>query len=220
MLKKRLGMAAMVCTLLFSNPFISGMVAWYWQPPVKPQHHHRTYPIGILLGGITIADDQQQRYFGGTSDRFIQAARLYHSGQAKKILISGGDGSLRQSSGGESAFLYSEMQALQIPQSQLLVEGASKNTWESAVAAKQLLHSMGVQDSVLLITSAIHMRRAMASFTKAGIPAVPHVANYMLMRAPSGIINSLVPDLSLLSSWQFLLKEMIGLLVYRLTDKA
>jgi uncharacterized SAM-binding protein YcdF (DUF218 family) len=219
LLKKRLGIAALLVALIFSNGYLYGIIAWRWQPEVKKQIHTRHYPLGILLGGMTFGDINNQRYFGGTSDRFIQAAKLYHTGYIKKILISGGDGSLQQNRPGEASFLREELLALHVPDSAIVVEGFSKNTWESAIAAKAILDSLHVKDSCILITSAMHMRRAQASFTKAGITTAPHVADYMMMRPPSGIADVLVPNLSLLGNWQYLLKEMVGLLVYQMTGK-
>jgi uncharacterized SAM-binding protein YcdF (DUF218 family) len=217
--KKRLGMAALLIAIIFSNGYLYGVIAWRWQPEVKKQTHHRNYTVGILLGGMSFGDEKNQRYFGGTADRFIQTARLYHTGHIKKILISGGDGSLKQNLPGEAKFLREELKALHIPDSAILIEGASKNTWESAVAAKGIFDSLHIKDSCILITSAMHMRRAQASFAKAGIAARPHVADFMMMRAPSGMVDVLVPNLSLLGNWQYLLKEMVGLLVYKMTGK-
>lgn len=217
--KKRWGIAALLVTLLFSNGYLYGIIAWRWQPEVKKQHHERSYTLGILLGGMTFGDEHNQRYFGGTSDRFIQTAKLYHTGLIKKILLSGGDGSLKQNRPGEASFLRGELLALHVPDSAILVEGFSKNTWESAVAAKAIVDSLGIQDSCILITSALHMRRAQSCFTKAGIGVAPHVANYMMMRPPAGLGDVLVPNLSLLGEWQYLLKEMVGLMVYKATGK-
>lgn len=217
--KKRLGIAAVLMTLLFSNGYLYGIIAWNWQPEVRKQDHARSYPLGILLGGMTFGDEKDQRYFGGTSDRFIQTARLYHTGHIKKILLSGGDGSLKQNRPGEASFLRGELLALHVPDADILVEAFSKNTWESAVAAKRIIDSLQVKDSCVLITSAMHMRRAQSSFSKASIPVAPHVADFIMMRPPSGIGDVLVPNLSLLSAWQYLLKEMVGVVVYRITGK-
>lgn len=218
--KKRLGWAALMVTLLGSNQWLYKTVAWHWQPKVAPQLHPRSYRMGILLGGLSYADDSLRRYFGSTADRFIQTAKLYHTGKVQYILLSGGDGSLQQNSPGEATFLQQELMALHIPDTAIMVESKSRNTYESAIAAKPMLDSMHITDTSLLITSAIHMPRAMACFTKAGIAVQPHVADYILIRYQPDWETILVPDLSLLSQWQYLLKEIVGLQVYRWTGKA
>lgn len=218
--KKRLGWAALIMTLLASNQWLYQTVAWHWQPKVAPQVHQRNYRMGILLGGMSYADDSLQRYFGSTASRFIQAARLYHTGKVQYILLSGGDGSLQQNRPGEAPFLRQELRALHVPDSAILVEDKSRNTYESAEAAKPFLASKQVQDTSILITSAMHMPRALGCFAKAGIPVKAHVADYILVRNQPNWETVLVPDLSLLSQWQYLLKEMVGLQVYRWTGKA
>ncbi|HSC54944.1 MAG TPA: YdcF family protein [Phnomibacter sp.] len=218
-LKKRLGIAALLVTIIFSNGYLYGIVGWNWQPAVKKQTHVHPYKVGILLSGMSFGDAKNQRYFGGTCDRFIQTARLYHTGQINKILVTGGDGSLLQNKLSEVPFLRDELLALHVPDSAILMEPASKNTWENAVNSKKLLDSLHIKDSSILITSAMHMRRATACFAKAGLPVTPHVAGYMMMRPPGGLGDILVPNLGLLDNWQYLLKEMVGLAVYKATGK-
>lgn len=218
--KKRLGWATLIVTLLASNQWLYQTVAWHWQPKVAPQVHQRNYRMGILLGGMSYADDSLQRYFGSTASRFIQAAKLYHTGTVQYILLSGGDGSLKQDHPGEAPFLRQELLALHVPDSAILVEDKSRNTYESALAAKPYLTAKQVRDTSILITSAMHMPRALGSFTKAGIAVKPHVADYILIRKDAGWSTLVVPDLSLLSHWQYLLKEMVGLQVYRWTGKS
>lgn len=218
--KTRVGWAAISIGLLFSNGYLYGLVLQAWQPPVQPQQHSRVYPVGILLGGITYADTTNQRYFGTTADRFIQAALLYHGGTIRQVLITGGDASLRQNKGSEASFLRQQLLQLHVPDSAILTDLAAKNTYENAQASKALLAARGITDTCLLITSAMHMPRSLAVFTKAGVPVRPHTADYAIINGGFSWHALLVPDLSLLSSWQYLLKEMVGLQVYRWTGKA
>ena len=53
------------------------------------------------------------------------------------------------------------------------LEGESRNTFESAVNVKTLLAGRGVSGPVALVTSAWHMRRAVAAFSKQGLAVLP-----------------------------------------------
>ena len=218
--RKRIQIAALTILIVFTNGALYGSLLMWWQPEVKLQRHDKKYTTAIMLTGISMGNSKKERFFGGgVNDRFIQAARLYHTGTVKNILISGGNGSLKSSELLEADFLYQEFLAMGVPARHLLLEKQSRNTYESAVAARPLLDSLGATSSCVLVTSALHMRRSMAVFEKAGIRPAPHVANFEVLESKLSIW-SFVPNLNLLNAWPFLLKEMVGLAAYRITGKA
>lgn len=206
--------------LFFSNYKIYSICVLAWQPKAELQVHNKQYQLGILLGGMTGADKYGQHFFMPTCDRFIQTCRLYHTGTIKQILISGGDGSLLQNKPKEANFLYKEFPAQAIPDSVLLVEKMSKNTYESAVEAKKLLDSLKIPPPYLLITSAIHMPRSLATFRKAGLNVEPHTADFATTNYNVTWDNYIVPKIDTLAEWKYLLKEMVGYYVYKFTGKA
>jgi uncharacterized SAM-binding protein YcdF (DUF218 family) len=218
--KKRLLITGIVIAIIFTNGALYGSLLMWWQPKVQVQQHQKKYDTAIMLTGITMGNHKKERYFGGgVNDRFIQAARLYHTGTVQRILISGGNGSPGANELLEADFLLAEFKAMGVPPAALLVEKQSRNTWESAVAAKPILDSLQASGNCLLVTSAMHMRRAMATFTKAGLRPMPHVANFEVLQHQLSIW-SFLPNVELLRAWPYLLKEMAGLLVYQMTGKA
>lgn len=219
-LKKRILIAAIIFTVIFTNGALYGSLLMWWQPEVKLQRHTKKYDTAIMLTGISMGNSRKERFFGsGVNDRFIQAARLYHTGTVKHILISGGNGSLGKDELLEADFLYEEFQAMGIPKAALVMEKRSRNTYESAVAAKPILDSLHASQSCLVVTSAMHMRRSLAAFKKAGIQADPHVANFEVLESKISLW-SFLPDFSLLGTWKYLLKEMAGMAVYKMSGKA
>ena len=209
---------AILLFLLFTNKAIHRMVAYYWQPPVQQIAYSRTYPAAILLTGTTATNSQQQTFFGTTADRFIQALRLYHRGVVPRIIVSGGNSSLSKTPAFENKFLLQQLKDMAVPDTAVFTDSLSRNTYESAVQCKQLLAQLKITDTVLVVTSAMHMRRSMASFNKAGIAARPHPANFEVIDwQPKW--SDVIPDVSLLSQWRYLLKEMVGMVAYRLTGK-
>lgn len=219
-LKKRFFVAAIAIFIVFSNYWVYSICIRAWQPKAVVTKHQQKYSLGILLGGMTKTDRYGQSFFAPTSDRFIQTCKLYHTGVIDKILISGGDGSLLQNKPKEADFLYKEFPTQGIVDTALIVEKYSKNTYESAVAAKQYLDSLHIKGPYLLITSAVHMRRSMATFKKAGLDVVEHPANFDEVDYNITLDNYFVPKIGVLADWQYFLKEVIGYYVYKLTGKA
>lgn len=217
--KKGLVIAATILFFIFTNPALFRATTLAWQTSPDKKVHEGKYSAGILLTGMTMADKHHRQYFGGTSDRFLQTARLYHTGVIQHILISGGSGSLDQDQPREADFLRRELIALNVPDSLIMVENQSRNTYESAVAARPLLAAKGWQPPYLLVTSAIHQPRSLAVFRKVGITVEPHPANYDVIESRMRL-GDFKPSLMVLHQWQFLLKEMVGMLVYKMTGKA
>lgn len=217
--KRGLLIAGVAIFLLFSNSFLYSACTLAWQPKPAPTSYKQTFSTGIVLCGMTMADKYHRRFFGGVSDRFIQAARLYHTGVIKKIFISGGSGSLNPEGPKEATFLRAEFIAQGIPDSAILVEEFSRNTYESAVAAKRILDSTHLQPPYILVTSSVHMPRSVKCFQKAGIEVVRHPASYEVIEGNYGLADYIVPNLGTLSQWKYLLKEMVGMAAYKLTGK-
>lgn len=191
-----------------------------WQPKPKEWKNGETYQVGILLTGMVQFDVHGQGFFGNSSDRFIQTANLYHAGKIKKILVTGGSGSVLHTYPPEAEFLRSMLITNGIPESDIISEPASRNTYENAIFSKKLIDSLKLQPPFLLITSAQHMRRSAAVFNKARLSFIPNPCDYKVVDEYFSIDEMLMPDAKLLNDWSHLLKEIIGLWTYQLTGKA
>ena len=101
------------------------------------------------------------------SDRVWHALRLYQAGKAPLIVVSGG--------GQKDRYGRTEAQAvgvvlldLGLPPSALLLETRSRDTRENAEYSARLLEARGIQ-RILLVTSAMHMQRALHEFKAQGL---------------------------------------------------
>jgi uncharacterized SAM-binding protein YcdF (DUF218 family) len=219
--KRRWGMIAILLLVVFTNTFIHKQVTLAWQTPPEAMQHNKQYSAAILLGGLSYSDKERRTFFGSTSDRFIQAARLWHTGTVKKIIVCGGVGNLlNRDEPTEGGFMRDEMIAMGIPDSCVLADTTSKNTFENALQAKAVIDAAQLQPPYVLVTSAIHMPRSLRTFAKAGLKVEPHPSNYEVINSKNTFKDFLVPDVTLLDKWTYLLKEMVGLVVYSMTGKA
>lgn len=216
-LKKRLYITAILIYVLFGNRFIYNRLVMAWQP--GPVQLHLSYPAGIVLGGFTTFDKNGEGFFNSSSDRFIQTAKLYHQGSINKIIVSGGSGSLDQSRPKEADFVRDALIKQSIPASDIYFEDRSRNTYENAENCRQLLDSLNIRGPVVLITSAMHMRRASLIFKSTGRDIVPYPCNYEEIDMKFSADEYILPDIETIIHWQKFLKEIIGLLMYKTIGK-
>lgn len=113
----------------------------------------------VVLGGGTLPVSDWSR----TTTRAGMGLSLWREGFAPLVLVSGSD---------QAVDLAQGFEASGVPRRDLRVEALSTNTHENAHNSAALLKAGGLSD-VLLVTSAIHMRRAAGSFRHEGIAVSP-----------------------------------------------
>jgi uncharacterized SAM-binding protein YcdF (DUF218 family) len=197
---------------------------WRYMPPAEiPQAG-----AIVVLGGSTRqkAHPRPLVEVNESGDRLLYAAYLFHQNAADYILLTGG--SIEWLSAGASRPEAEEMAAicnmLGVPEEALWLETDSRNTYENAFYSRAILEEVGV-DTILLVTSALHMPRSVALFERQGLSVIPAPTDYIvsatdwryLWRAGlAGQILNLLPSAENLDYTTQALKEYIGLLVYRL----
>ncbi len=155
-------------------------------------------------------------------DRVLHGARLYLAGQAPLLVFSGGRVTWGQGKMRSEAEDMAELAAaLGVPASAMLIEPDSLNTFENAANTKALLADRGVE-RILLVTSAMHMPRALAIFKKQGFAATPAATDFHVVNDPldpavttwQGRLLSLAPQAESLHYLTRALKEYIGIVIY------
>ena len=210
--KQRLLIIAVALLYVFSIPFFINRFAAAWAVPHYSSKNTKTYSCVIVLGGFSSSDKDGNGYFTGASDRFIEGIKLLSSGKAKHILITGGSGSLLPDGFKEGPWVKTQLQALNYPDSSILIEGNSRNTIENAVFSKTILENAHLKPPYLLVTSDFHMRRAQMIFKKQGYDFDAYPCDF------SGVNNSVslsdfIPDAGSLAAWNIYLKELVGYMV-------
>ena len=75
------------------------------------------------------------------------------------------------------------LQALNVPADSILYETESENTRQNAVYTADLLAREELE-TVILVTTARHMPRAVASFNKVGVSVIPSPTDYFVTGDP------------------------------------
>jgi len=216
---RRCLIACVVVTLFFSNFFIADEAVRLWEYPItQDKELASVYDVGIVLGGgmITIDKEFNRMTFRNNVDRILQAVSLYKSGKIKKMLISSGSGSLMFRDMLESSLLKRYLVSIGIPDTAMLIDSVSDNTYQNAVNTAQILKKENTHGKLLLITSSIHMRRAMACFKKAGLTVTPYSTNKQTGRRIFDFGHFFIPSIDAIDSWDKLIHEVAGYLMYKI----
>jgi uncharacterized SAM-binding protein YcdF (DUF218 family) len=173
----------------------------------------------VVLGGTLNMPSENHHVSGLTnsSDRLLMGLRLYRAGKAPLVEVSGGDSPLLEKARTvhEADLMRSLLDEWGVPDSAILVEGASVNTHENALFTWNLLQKRGIQH-IILVTSAIHMPRAAATFRKAGFDVEPAPADFLTGWEENKAGLDWIPASGGLAHSGDAIHEWLGLWVYRL----
>ncbi len=208
-------------SLLFTNPLLVNTLFHYWEKYPEQnitKHTHRQYDFAIVLSGMVSKDAKHNQYnFAESSDRILEAARLFHQNKVGKIIITGGNASIHYEQPPEAAILKSFLSELGLPDSCIIAELKARNTYENALYSSRIPElNQNKNSRILLITSAYHMPRAEACFRKQNITFTAHPVDFYVPFIKTDFHSIFVPSILALEKWNILLHEWIGFFYYTL----
>jgi uncharacterized SAM-binding protein YcdF (DUF218 family) len=184
-----------------------------WEPA-------RGEPSGIIvLGGAvntTRSIARNQVSLGEAAERITSAVELARKYPTARIVFSGGSGELT-SGPPESAFAVRFFEGLGVPRHRIALETQSRNTAENAAFTRQLV-APKPDDRWLLITSAMHMPRAVGSFRRVGFPVEAYPVDYQtagwedFWTLPSSLMDGIGRTDTAVHEW-------LGLFIYWITGR-
>lgn len=166
------GLALMAFCLLWlaSTPAIGFLLArpLEAQFPAVPVEAAPEGDVILVLGGaLSVADPPRRPTFnmGPAAGRIWHAAQLYRAHKARWVVIAGGNQPGHEDQQPEANAISEILVKLGVPPEAIRIESASRNTRENARNVQPLIRELGAQ-RVLLVTSALHMPRALKIFKK------------------------------------------------------
>ncbi len=210
---------------LGGNRFVTMTVTQTLESQYQPPTNTPKADVIIVLGGMTRSRiaPRQIPEISEEGDRLFYAAWLYKHGAAPTILLSGGKPFLKAGNTSESDEMAQLLELMAIPKEALWLESFSDNTYENAVETKRILTEKGL-NRILLVTSALHMPRAVAIFKKQGFDVIPAPTDYLVTDADwehytqadfSLQLYNLLPSSADLDLTSRAMKEWIGIIVYK-----
>lgn len=216
--RKRALITSLSAGLFFSNHFIFNQIVQLWEvDTITSNEITEPYDIGVLLGGYSnffIQPDHDRHNFNERGARFFQAYELYKQGKFKKFLLTGGSGFMFGTEKSEAVLARELLIKLGVPDSVIIVEPASKNTFENALFTYETLEKNFPNENLLLITSAWHMRRSMGCFDRVDLEYTPYSVDFMGEQTRFVPASLIIPNSETIWRWEILIKEMIGYIAY------
>ncbi len=198
--------------LLSAPSFANPMVHWLENRRSNPTEcdlDHAVRPIIVLSGGLDKYVDSNSPYQILNRDSLLRISKAIDIARPESpFYLLGGDSHTRKA----SVLMASLLRDRGIHSDRIIYETQSRSTRENAEALAALL-PVTQSSNITLITSALHIARASATFEKAGYK-VCHVAadtQYSEATLPVGLL----PYLSGLTKSTLVIHELIALVIYR-----
>ncbi len=213
---KVFGVLALVWLWFWSMPVASHWLTsqiegQFSQVPMASVPHAQA--IVVLGGTVTPPSGTSTEINLGRAGRVWYAARLFHADKAPLVLLSGG-GDLERQAFSEARAMAIFMHDLGVPTQAIVLEETSRNTRENAAFSAALLKGRGI-DNILLVTSALHMPRALALFKAQGLEVTPAPTDFEAGQEPPHGLLAWLPDAGALNGSALAMKELVGLWVGR-----
>ena len=189
------------------------MKSWEIEPTLfRDLQKHR---YGVLLTGVTSMEKYpaDRIHFNKGADRVLHTIELYKLGLIDKIIVTGGSGALLTTTKSESENLKTVLVQAGVPSDDIILEIKARNTAENALYTKELINP---NEQIILITSAFHMRRAVACFRKAGMNVTTFPTDLYSVHYSWTPEGWLIPNINSLANWDILMKEWMGFIAYKI----
>lgn len=198
---------------LVSNALVASLESRYPQPQFEDLE--KADVLVLLGGGVNLPDlPRQFAELGPGADRLLLAHRLFNAGKTERIWLSGGNLLNDDGKQSEASLTKAILQSWGIPSEHILLEESSRNTAENALYFANAAEE-NQWESILLVTSASHMPRAMEQFQRLGIKPVPLSADHWVTREEPRTVSLLIPQADALNRGSKAIREYIGRAVYQ-----
>jgi uncharacterized SAM-binding protein YcdF (DUF218 family) len=213
-----LGVPSVLIFLIGSTPLVEAMVAQTERPQALADINRLAEAdvVVALGGGYRLSENDILGFsLTGGGSRVLTALELVRRGKAKTLVL-GGSVPLTGKPGAVAASLVQEwVLAWGLTTAAVTNLGLCANTHDEALRFKELSKQRGWRQ-VILVTSALHMPRAVAVFAAQGIAVIPVACDFQAYGVPSVQDDfSPFPRQARFHLLSLYLHEKIGWWVYR-----
>lgn len=182
----------------------------------KLQHYAGVVVLGGALEPAYVGLARQQPALNDAAERMTASVTLLQQNAHFRLLFTGGEGELFGQGLSEAQRARIFFDSMGVPAQRIVYESASRNTYENAVFSAKL-RGIDPAQPWLLLTSASHMPRALATFVKFGWNVTPYPVDFRTGLQTPWTQYSLALGAR---KWHMALHELVGLLAYRLAGRA
>ena len=202
---------------VFSTPVVAHRMQAHLegQFPPAPATAVDSVDAIVVLGGAIRAEQAPRIHpdLTDSADRVWHAARLYHAGRAQRIIASGGTMPWKDSTTAEAPAVVNVLESFGVPSETVILESGSASTYQNARNTAAICRERGMH-RIALVTSALHMRRALATFRSTGLDVRPAATDYHALGETIDLLDW-APTATALQSSRWTIHEVVGFWVYR-----
>jgi len=173
----------------------------------------------VVLGGATdsgrMAHDHLQPLLNGAAERMTATVAIARRYPDMRVVFTGGEGALTGIGPSEADRAQRFFGSLGLTGPRIAFEAASRNTYENAILTAKL-PNIDIRQRWLLLTSASHMPRSMATFQKVGWNVTAYPVDHRTAASTPWTDYSIAGGVE---GWGIVLHELLGLLAYRITGR-
>lgn len=224
--RRRLGLAFVVAafawTYLLATPVVADALLGRLEArfPPSPVDRIPAADAIVVLGGGGVTPEAEPRLgpdLGDAVDRVWFGARLYRAGKAPLVITTGARpfADTGPTAAQAQAAVLGE---LGVPADAIVTAGDSTSTYTDALEVDAILDERGL-DRILLVTSALHMPRALKTFQAAGIATFPAPTDHEVTDADARGEYAWLPSAHAFWATSRAVHEYVGIAFYRLTRR-
>ncbi|MGG5821500.1 YdcF family protein [Falsiroseomonas sp. HW251] len=199
-------------------------VASFLTLPLEERFARPQPPPTNVAGIIVLGGAVEQRLtaahgipaLNGAAERMTEGVALALRYPQARLVFTGGSAAVVPGGPTEADTARRLFSDLGLPESRLVFDDESRNTWENAVLSRRMLDPKP-GETWIMVTSASHMPRAVGCFRAAGFDIVPWPVNYTTGRDPGLWYNWPFP--TRLNQAEWAMREWVGLVAYHLLGR-
>lgn len=224
---KRRKMALMILAIFYltGHSVLINELCLLWEPaPLVVSDTTQLVPaskVCVILGGYSGFDHTRNRVgFTEASERLFYPLQNILNHRIDTVILTGGSASIVMKKYYESNHIAKYLKGYGVNGNRIFIDAKSRNTYENAVETKKILNALKITEPVLLVTSAFHMRRSMGCYDKAGVKYIAYPVHYLGNATRDYNLEAwLIPSTGAMSTFQTLLREVVGMISYKITGK-
>ncbi|MGF1494801.1 MAG: YdcF family protein [Microcoleaceae cyanobacterium] len=179
-------LTALLILILSSTPFVAEWLAYQLEQnaltAIQPDLCcGETAGAIVLLGNGTTEPKlpyRTQIQLTQSGDRIPYAAQLYRKDYAPRVIVSAGPRRELFNPTNEAEDVKQLLVYMGVPSGNIVVEPHSSSVSHSVKEVKKLMKNNSLGRTIVLVTSALEMRRASLAFAEAGFKVIPAPTNF------------------------------------------
>lgn len=211
--------AAVLLLILVSTPFVPQMLVKNLEnryPVFEAEKIDKTIqPVHILVLGGGHTNDDRLPATGKLSEsaltRLTEGIRIHRDIPGSRLITSAFGKTVPH-----AKVLADAAVLLGVDPSMIDMQTQPKNTWMEATEYKRLF---GDTNQLILVTSAIHIPRAVYLFEKAGLKPIPAPTGYMVKKDKKRSFDFWLPSSGNIERTEAAIHEYLGMLWYKIGGK-